>query len=98
MHVRKRMWVSGQVQNVWFRDSTRSEAGRLGLSGWVRNLSDGRVEIEAEGPADAVSALVAWAHEGPPRAVVREVVVDALSATGGSGFEIVAAPPRQGRA
>jgi acylphosphatase len=98
MRVRKRVRVSGHVQNVWFRDATRSEAERLGLSGWVRNLTDGRVEIEAEGPFDAVETLAVWAHAGPPRASVREVEVETIPTSGGSGFEIRLDSRGQGRA
>ena len=88
MRVRKWVRVSGQVQNVWFRDSTCREAERLGLSGWVRNLTDGTVELEAEGRPGAVDALVAWAHDGPPRALVAKVSVETVPTSGGSGFEI----------
>jgi acylphosphatase len=65
--------VSGRVQGVWFRESCREEAALRGVAGWVRNLPDGRVEAVFEGDADAVDALVAWCHEGPPRARVRGV-------------------------
>jgi acylphosphatase len=76
--VRVRAVVAGRVQGVWFRESCRREAERLGVSGWVHNLGDGRVEIEAEGSRSAVDALVAWAHEGPRLALVDSVTVDAL--------------------
>lgn len=70
----QRVLVSGRVQNVWFRDSCRREAQRLDLVGWVRNLPDGRVEVHVEGQDDeAIAALVAWCHDGPPNAVVDEV-------------------------
>ena len=72
---RAHIWVSGKVQGVWYRASTVEEARRLGLTGWVRNLPDGRVEIVAEGPREALEKLVAWCHEGPPLAVVDEVKV-----------------------
>jgi acylphosphatase len=73
--VRKHVWVSGRVQNVWFRDSCRREAMTQGVAGWVHNLADGRVEAVFEGPPAAVDALVAWCHEGPPRAKVNRVEV-----------------------
>jgi acylphosphatase len=63
------------VQGVWFRDSCQREADRLGVRGWVRNLDDGRVEAVFEGPSDRVEAMVAWAHQGPPRASVTSVDV-----------------------
>lgn len=67
--------VSGRVQGVWFRVSTRDEAVRLGLAGWVRNLADGRVEVLAAGPREALMALVGWAHQGPSGARVAGVEV-----------------------
>ncbi|MDJ0521274.1 MAG: acylphosphatase [Planctomycetota bacterium] len=67
--------VSGRVQGVYYRASTRDEAGRLGLRGWVRNLPDGRVELEAEGAAAQVASLVAWLYQGPPAARVDDVQV-----------------------
>jgi acylphosphatase len=73
--VRRRVLVSGRVQGVFFRASTEDEARRRGLAGWVRNLADGRVEAVFEGPEEAVRAIVAWCHEGPPHARVESVEV-----------------------
>lgn len=70
------MVASGSVQGVFFRASTRDEARRLGVVGWAANRHDGAVEIEAQGPADAVAALVAFVRGGPGHAVV-----DALEVT-----------------
>ena len=67
--------VSGKVQGVWYRASTQREAAALGVSGWVRNLEDGRVELVAEGPSDAVGRLEAWLRTGPPHAHVERVDV-----------------------
>jgi acylphosphatase len=61
---RVHIFVSGRVQRVFFRDSTRRKAKELGLLGWVRNLSDGRVEIVAEGEKDDLEKLVQWAKKG----------------------------------
>jgi acylphosphatase len=69
------VWVSGRVQNVWFRDSCVREATARGVGGWVRNLADRRVEAVFEGPPDAVDAMVAWCHDGPPRASVTRIEV-----------------------
>jgi len=80
--------VRGVVQGVWFRDSTRREAARLGVCGWVRNLADGSVELHAEGDADAVDALLAWAHEGPPRARVDAVEAQEATVEGHGDFRI----------
>jgi len=74
--VRTRVVVSGRVQGVWFRESTRRRASELGLSGWVRNLPDGRVAAEFEGEADAVAAALEFVAEGPPHARVDRVDVE----------------------
>src|SRR5512134_2615913 len=63
--IRRRVLVSGRVQGVAFRASTRSQARAGAVAGWVRNLADGRVEAVFEGDAAAVAALVAWCREGP---------------------------------
>jgi acylphosphatase len=70
---RAHVYVSGQVQGVFFRDSTRKKAEQLGLAGWVRNLPDGRVEALFEGPQDRVREMVRWCREGPSHAEVEEV-------------------------
>lgn len=67
---RVRAWVSGSVQGVWFRGSTVERATALGLSGWVRNLPDGRVEAAFQGSPAAVDDAVAFCQEGPPGAAV----------------------------
>ena len=72
---RARITVSGRVQGVSYRAYTVEEAERLGLSGWVRNLDDGRVELEAEGPRATVEALAAWCRRGSPAARVTDVAV-----------------------
>lgn len=74
--------VSGRVQGVSYRAATASEARRLGVVGWVRNRSDGTVELEAEGSDETVSQLIAWCEQGPPAAAVSGVVVDEIPATG----------------
>lgn len=73
MTVRRRVQIEGRVQGVFFRDSCARQARSLGVSGWVRNRSDGGVEAAFEGDPDAVERLVAWCHHGPPRAVVTAV-------------------------
>lgn len=72
---RVRVLVEGRVQGVGFRYSACAEARRLGLCGWVRNRSDGRVEIEAEGPWELLEQLIAWCHHGPAFARVDRVDV-----------------------
>ncbi len=66
--------ILGRVQGVWFRESMRREAERLGVAGWVRNRPDGSVEAVAQGPAGAVDALVEWARVGPPQARVERII------------------------
>ena len=67
--------VSGRVQGVFFRASAQAEAQRLGLSGWVQNLPDGRVEAVAEGDREQVASFVDWCQHGPPNAEVEDVRV-----------------------
>jgi acylphosphatase len=74
--------VTGIVQGVGFRYYTRDEALRLGLRGWVRNLDDGRVEVVAEGPEEALQQLVAWLGRGPRSARVDRVDTRWEAATG----------------
>ncbi|MCL2789723.1 MAG: acylphosphatase [Desulfobulbus sp.] len=70
---RIRATVHGRVQRVAFRECTRQEAARLGVSGWVQNQSDGTVLVLCEGEAAQVDALVAWLSTGPPWALVTRV-------------------------
>ncbi len=65
--------ISGYVQGVFYRASTRDMALRLGLKGWVRNLYNGNVEALFEGPVDKLRDAVKWCHEGPPGARVTEI-------------------------
>lgn len=65
--------ISGLVQGVFFRASTREQARELGLTGWVRNLPDGRVEVLACGEKPQLEAMLEWLHEGPPHANVSSV-------------------------
>lgn len=75
---RVRLTASGQVQGVFFRASTRDEARRLGVTGWVRNRSDGTVEAEAQGAAEAVDALIDFCRQGPGHATVTALHVEDL--------------------
>lgn len=72
-HERAHVYISGSVQGVFFRDSTRQKANELDLNGWVKNMSDGRVEALFEGPADAVQEMLDWCKEGPAQADVEDV-------------------------
>lgn len=81
-----RALVSGRVQGVGFRWWTRSQALALGVAGHAKNLDDGRVEVDAEGPAGAVDALVAALRGGGTPGRVDDVVTSTLEPTGRSGF------------
>jgi len=72
-NVRVHILVSGQVQGVFFRAETREKALDLGLTGWVRNLSDGRLEAVFEGEKPKVGAMLEWAKKGPPGAIVNDL-------------------------
>ena len=82
------MLVDGRVQGVFFRESCRREAEARGVTGWVRNRSDRRVEAVFEGPPAAVEAMVAWCRRGPAGARVDEVEVADEPAEGPSAFRI----------
>lgn len=70
---RLHVFIAGRVQGVGFRYSTGYRARELGLTGWVRNLPDGRVEAEFEGEKDALERMLAWCGSGPPLAAVEDV-------------------------
>ena len=81
--------VRGRVQGVGYRAGAAREATRLGLAGWVANQPDGSVALEAQGPAAAVAALLAWCQRGPTLAAVIAVEVDERPiAAGAGGFTI----------
>lgn len=80
---RVRAVVLGRVQGVSYRAYTEEQATRLGLTGWVRNKADGTVELEAEGPAGQVEALIEWCRGGPPAARVTAVETQWIAPTGG---------------
>lgn len=86
--VRRRVVVEGRVQAVWFRETCRREAAAAGVSGWVRNRPDGRVEAVFEGQPSAVERMVDWCRRGPPRAVVTRVEVFDEPPVGESGFDV----------
>lgn len=86
---RAHVYVSGNVQGVFFRDSTRQKAEKLGLSGWVRNNPDGRVEAVFEGPSEDVKEMVDWCENGPSRADVEDVEAEYGEPENDSkGFEV----------
>jgi acylphosphatase len=86
---RVHVWVSGRVQGVYFRYATRDAAIRYGVSGWVRNLPDGRVEAVFEGEPGMVEQIVGFCHRGPDHARVDGVdMVEEEFSGEFQGFEI----------
>ncbi|MEB3830323.1 acylphosphatase [Phormidium sp. CCY1219] len=85
--VAAQVFISGQVQGVGFRFSTVNEAKQNGVTGWVRNLPDGRVEAVFEGSKNAVEKMIQWSHQGPSSAVVQNVSVDYQEPQGFSDFQ-----------
>ncbi len=76
MDIRAHVFISGRVQGVFYRASTKNMAEQLGLKGWVRNISDGLVEAVFEGEENAVKDMISWCHKGPRSAEVSDVTVD----------------------
>ncbi|GAB3665762.1 acylphosphatase [Halopiger thermotolerans] len=85
---RAHVFVSGTVQGVYYRATTRDTAREEGVDGWVKNLEDGRVEAVFEGPEEAVESMVEFCHEGSPAAEVEDVAVEYEDPQGEDGFEI----------
>lgn len=86
MNSARRCVVSGRVQGVFFRASTRNMALELGVCGYARNLPDGRVEVHVEGDAAAVAALCDWLWDGPEAAEVSSVECQATAPVGFDEF------------
>jgi acylphosphatase len=86
--VRKRVVVHGDVQGVFFRDTTRRQAGSRGVAGWVSNCPDGTVEAVFEGDPDAVESMVRFCRDGPRGADVERVDVSDEQPEGLSGFQV----------
>lgn len=86
--IRRRVVVRGEVQGVFFRDSTRREAEAAGVAGWVCNRADGAVEAALEGDPASVDRVLAFLRRGPRRAEVREVEVSEEEPEGLTGFRV----------
>ncbi len=82
MNIRVHVFISGRVQGVFFRSSTKDKAEELCVSGWVRNLTDGRVEAVFEGEEGSVKWMIEWCRKGPEYAKVDDVEVVSENYTG----------------
>lgn len=88
MKLCRRYLVAGRVQGVFYRVATQATAQRLGLTGWVRNLRDGRVELIACGAPEKLQELEHWLWQGPPHARVERVEAQELPSQGFSDFSV----------
>ena len=88
MRTRAHVFITGEVLGVFFRSSARTQANLLGVSGWVKNSLDGRVEAVFEGESDLVEKMLDFCREGPPGAHVDNVDVKMEKPMGEKGFEI----------
>lgn len=84
-----RLTIKGKVQGVFYRASARDMALELGVSGWVRNLPDGNVEITATAAGETLQQFIRWCRQGPPRAVVDEVITVETEFQSFDGFRII---------
>jgi acylphosphatase len=87
--VRRTFVVSGRVQGVFYREGAKSEAMRLGLTGWATNRNDGKVEVVVEGEPTNIELMARWLKQGPPRAAVTDVESSGFGAPEGiAGFTV----------
>lgn len=87
---RVHLWIAGRVQGVFFRATTSAEARARGLTGWVRNAADGRVEAEVQGVPSAVDEFIDECRAGPFLATVTDIDVEPIDVVAGEGrFEVV---------
>lgn len=85
----RRWLISGKVQGVWFRASTKKEAIRLNISGWARNLKDGTVEVIAFGGENALNELGEWLEHGPDLAEVITIKQEVIDWKSYTGFDVL---------
>jgi acylphosphatase len=86
--IRRRVLISGRVQGVGYRDTCQRLASERGVTGWVRNLGDGRVEAVFEGTEEQVDGMVEWASHGPRMAAIADVAVQTEPAAGLTEFVV----------
>lgn len=75
MKINVHVIISGRVQGVWYRVSTKQKAEQLGITGWVKNTVDGCVEAVFEGEENIIEDMIKWCYTGPPNAIVKDVKV-----------------------
>lgn len=88
-HLCMHYYIIGKVQGVFFRASTKIQADQLGITGWVRNLPDGSVEVLACGHQDSVQQLHTWLKHGPDLAVVNQLIDEELLYTDHVDFKVI---------
>lgn len=81
--------IKGRVQGVYYRVSAKEAAGKLGITGWVKNTPDGNVEALAQGSDEAIDKFIDWCKQGPQRAIVKEVVVSNAENEALNSFEVL---------
>ncbi|MBD0279827.1 MAG: acylphosphatase [Bacteroidota bacterium] len=81
--------IKGKVQGVFYRASAQEEAAALGLTGWIKNTREGDVEVMVQGDAEAVRKFIDWCRQGPPRAMVTDVITTEKEAQPFDGFRII---------
>jgi len=79
MKVNKHVIISGRVQGVFFRASTKQKAEQLGITGWVRNTSDGKVEAIFQGGENKVKEMIDWCYHGPPLSRIDNIEIEDIS-------------------
>lgn len=84
-----RLTIKGKVQGVFFRATTKDIADDLGVNGWIKNLPDRNVEIRATATEEMLQQFIDWCKQGPPRAIVDNVIVDELGLEEFIGFRII---------
>lgn len=84
-----RLKITGKVQGVWFRESTRAKALELGIKGFVRNEKDGSVYVEAVGDDEAMADFIKWCKEGPELAEVENIIIEEKEVGRHEGFEVM---------
>jgi acylphosphatase len=87
--IRTHVLITGKVQGVGYRFATAQVATQLGLTGWVQNLPDGRVEAVFEGDRATVSQMLDWCHQGPPMAIVATVAATPEIPAGLTTFQVI---------